>query len=806
MNQNQNKRPSILITLWVIQGLAALVWLAVLPKNSENGLFLGYSASRLGLIGLMLLLTGGSSVLLQFKSSLYRSLTGRFTHYVYTLAAILAVFTPLSIVILQSLGVSTANIFSAYATRLTPIAFWVTCSSLELVVFLAIENKTFHFSQPEIKKLFRSTTISLLGLALVGAVIFVTKLGITRYNDGSWGTPTTPLLEWQLILAIIISLTMAALEKHWNWRKKDRYVFFAIYLATCLLWLSQPVNPGFFATPPRAPNFELYPFSDALIYAQYAQSALVGNGFLWPDVPTRPLYIAFITWLHLFAGQDYNRVILLQTLVLAAFPAVLYLLGKELSGRPLGLGLAVLTACRDLTANAAAPFALNYTYTKLLFSEIPAALLISIFCLLALRWMRNSKPAWYPFFAGGVLGLSTLIRLQSAVLLAAIIPISFFVVSDRKKWLHGSLLMMLGVALAMAPWLVRNFRATGGLVLDNPTSQSMVLARRWSGNNGNDLIPHLLGENDSNYSSRMTAIALQNLRQNPGRILNSAANHFFNNEIGNLLVFPLRDKLESPAELVWPTRAFWQTWTGQPSHGQIPFIAFYVVLLALGLAAVHQKNGIVGLLPLALSLIYNAWTALFLSSGDRFLVPVDWAIYLYLYLGLLTGCTLLFNGTRPFVTAIQPDPESRQPGPYQVSIKKLIFTGAIILLMGCMLPLTEFSFPKKYPHVDLPKVSQAPDSVVQISLHGRAIYPRWYNAGAGEPGSAKLGYGKQSYARLVFFLTGENNLLVIFPIAKAPGYFPNTADVMVTGTLQKGYLRAEKIVLQNDTQPIEYKP
>ncbi|MCX6064453.1 MAG: hypothetical protein NT121_01670, partial [Chloroflexi bacterium] len=120
---------------------------------------------------------------------------------------------------------------------------------------------------------------------------------------------------------------------------------------TCFLWLAQPILPGYFATPPRAPNFEIYPFSDALIYAQYAQSALVGNGFMWPDVPTRPLYITFITWLHVLAGQDYIRVIFLQTLVLAAFPAVLYLLGKEVAGRPLGLGLALLATFRDLTAN-----------------------------------------------------------------------------------------------------------------------------------------------------------------------------------------------------------------------------------------------------------------------------------------------------------------------------------------------------------------------------------------------------------------------------------------------------------------------
>ncbi len=224
------------------------------------------------------------------------------------------------------------------------------------------------------------------------------------------------------------------------WQKRERWEPLLIYLSTCLLWLSQPINPGFFATPPRLPNLEIYPYSDALIYAQYAQSALTGHGFLWPDVPTRPLYIAFLTWLHALAGQDYTRVIILQTLVLAASPAILYLLGKELGGRPLGIGLALLAALRDLTVNISAPFARNYTYSKLFCSEIPAALLISLFTLMTLRWMRQNYALritnYVPFLAGGILDLSALVRLQSAVLLLAVIPLSFL---SSKTAKHGRL-------------------------------------------------------------------------------------------------------------------------------------------------------------------------------------------------------------------------------------------------------------------------------------------------------------------------------------------------------------------------------
>ncbi|MEI7846032.1 MAG: hypothetical protein WCK35_09535, partial [Chloroflexota bacterium] len=483
-----------------------------MPTNTENGVIFGYSASRLGLMGLMLTITGGLAIIVVFKQRLTFLSKKQFQKFYYILSLLLSILATTGIIILRALGTSSSYTFGAYATRLTPLASWLAISSLEFAFLLARGNKFFNFGKNETRIFFRITGFAVIILTLIVCFIATTRLGITPYNDGSWGKPTTPLLEWQLLLAIILSLTFGELEKRWHWLKKDRYTFILVYLFTCLLWLSQPINPGFFATAPRAPNFEIYPFSDALIYAQYAQSALVGNGFLWPDVPTRPLYITLITWLHFIAGQDYNRVIVLQTLLLAAFPAVLYLVGKELSGRPLGIGLAVLAAFRDLTANIAAPFALNYTYTKLFFSEIPTALLLSLFFLIILRWMRKPLPAWYPFLAGGLLGLSTLIRLQSAVVLAAVIPISYFVISNHKRWLNGSIFIVLGLTLTIAPWLTRNYLATGGIVLDNPISQSMVLARRWGGNSGNDLIPHLAGEGDAQYSSRMTGMALDSLR------------------------------------------------------------------------------------------------------------------------------------------------------------------------------------------------------------------------------------------------------------------------------------------------------
>jgi hypothetical protein len=328
-----------------------------------------------------------------------------------------------------------------------------------------------------------------------------------------------------------------------------------------------------------------------------------------------------------------------------------------------------------------------------------------------------------------------------------------------------------------------------------------VLARRWGGSNGNELYPHLSGEGDAQYSSRMTGLALASLRADPSRILGSALNHFLNNEICNLLVFPLRDQLDSLADLMLPTRAFWQSWNGKPQTGQIPTLGIYLLLFGFGLGAAVQKNGLAGLLPLGLSMIYNAWTALFLSSGDRFLVPVDWAVYLYLFLGLITLISLIFrfkSGYPVFSPAVESVKDKVLNGTWIKATLIAIF----IVFCGASIGLTEAVFPRIYKQVNPAELSRTQ----VITLHGRAIYPRWYYAGEGEPGSAKMGYGEADQARLVFFMSGEINTLVILPIAQAPGFFPNTSDVVVSGKLQEGYLRASAITVNKDGISAIYQP
>ncbi len=122
--------------------------------------------------------------------------------------------------------------------------------------------------------------------------------------------------------------------------------------------------------------------------------------------------------------------------------------------------------------------------------------------------------------------------------MAVIVLLALVTIRDKKQLWVGVLFLLAGFMITLAPWIIRNYYATGGLVLDNPISQTMTMACRWGGSTGNEEIPHLPGENEAQYSSRLMGMAMESLRENPGFILRTAANHFVNSEVGKPACIP----------------------------------------------------------------------------------------------------------------------------------------------------------------------------------------------------------------------------------------------------------------------------
>ena len=138
------------------------------------------------------------------------------------------------------------------------------------------------------------------------------------------------------------------------------------------------------------------------------------------------------------------------------------------------------------------------------------------------------------------------------------------------------------------------------------------------------------------------------------------------------------------------------------------------------------------------------------------------------------------------------------------------------MLIGALIPIAGILYPQRYPRrepaVLLNEIQPAlarlgfttdavsafmaqPDAVV---LDGRALYPRFYQQGAGEP-VRYLPFRQANYPRTVFILIGPDGQRFTILPGTVPKVLPNASDVIVLGCheYEEGYemLHAVAVVL-----------
>ena len=692
--------------------------------------------------------------------------------------------------------------YEAYGERLLPILDLVAYLSLEIWILVVILLRKRGQSMVPSRAGWIRLLIVILALGSLAAVVAVTGLGIEPVSDGDWsrGLPAVPLFEWQIVLGCLFCLGMFLYEGMKGVPARphmDVWIGVLIYLGTAAFWLSQPVVPNASALAPHRPNYEIYPFIDSQVYDGYAQSILVGNGLGGEKIPQRPLYMVFLAFMHVLVGQEYQEVILVQTLIWAFFPVLLYLFGREFFGRPVGISIALLAVLRDVTSNLVSPFTGNLSYSKLYLSEIPTAMLLILFLLIGMRWVKTGFPSFLGFLMGGVFGICMLIRTQ--VIAALPVILLFALLAGRtkvKSILYSSLVMCILMVLVVSPWLWRNWNLTGELIFDDPGSQVSNLALRYNRLIGRQVnVMPLSDESNIEYNDRLTELAREAFEANPWGVVRAISSSFLNHGVNNVLLFPLRDEISSFGDLWTPTYAFWERWEGTPSLIQQALLVGFLLLFGFGVSVAWMRNGWLGFLPLGVNLLYNLWTSIALLSGQRFMLTMDWSIYLYFMIGLFTlirGVLFSLESAFPIVRAwdrLYSKPESpiRPVG----SWKHYWAAGLLFIGIGASLPLSEVLFDERYPRKPAEEVlaevfisgmdpacfrmivSRAEANLVQ----GRALYPRYYEAGDGEDITDADGYKRAPYGRLVFEMVGQAQHRVVFPMAVPPDYFPNASDV-----------------------------
>ena len=619
----------------------------------------------------------------------------------------------------------------------------------------------------------------------------------------------------------------------------DIAVVLALWAGTTLLWNATPAPSSYFLAQPRPPNYQAYPNSDALVYDMSAQVLMIGQGLRFANdiYVRRPILALFFTLLHLLGGQNPQSVIFWQVAFLAIMPALIYLLGKNLHSRFSGVIGAVIIALRGATAITLSG-SITISHVKLLMADLPAALVVVAFVFVVVRWLQ-SRSKILALLSGGLLGIAVLIRpeLGAAIVPVALVSLPVFR-KQARKWFENMLLFGFGLMLLLVPWVYRNWSLTGQIFLDTPTFRTDWLQERYQITPPTPQ-PSSMDQQELSYNPKLKYALVDGLQsisvvpapitanitdqdQSSSRLAQIASfvtTHYINSQIQVFLTLPTTfrplDSLvafaghRSPAKF-WEECCsaqdyvrrlpYWRKWYGDiPSQAVVPLM-LTLVFMAMGIEQAWKKQRWIGLLPLAVAITHLLVNALARNSGGRFILPVDWIWILYFGFGLAKASVWVVNLFRrqhlptdieSFSTVPKPLPKSifRAPQFYLVTL--------VLLLTGCAAPVLEKTIPQRYTQnnqqhmyqelITSPALSEENRQSIQNLLtqnvplrSGRALYPRYYKAGQGEPGSPDP-LEPQPYPRLGFYLADSIFEPVILPLVNQPERFPNGADALVIG-------------------------
>lgn len=810
-------------------GLLLIIGLNLLSNGaSESAIFLGLSAERLLLVGASLLTC---IVLLFIGLQTLRgwSLPPWVVRVVFGLSLpIFCVAWAITWIPAEKFGT-----FYYYLGRLYPFIVWLTCfSAAGLLLFLA---NHFGLNVARFKGFLRQqrvvlivAALVLLGFGLLAVGVSARVVNMPWYEEDFWYGAGVPVLTLQVLLAIVISLTVSFLARKFGKAEQkpwvDWLVFFAIWLIAAWLWVNEPVNPDFFITKPVAPNYELYPDYDAKFFDLFSQYALIGQGLNNRIFFDRPLYSSLLVYLHTFFGQDYLQVIGWQTALFAIFPALAYLLGKQLHSRALGAGLALLLALRGVNSIALGPF-INTAHQKQMMTDFPTAVLMLLMTVLLVRWLREPTRHWPSFvWAAGVAGLATLLRPHPLIYLPILVALVVAVYRSQKRlWVVLGSLVFVAAFAGVLPWVVGSGQ---GKSLADVYLQKIknVIETRYP-----DL--HLPG-GSSALPSPVQVAALDDfyLPQAPTppnkSVFEFTRDHFLHNLMTTLQVLPFSPYYQDLRPTVKTSETFWQSyWDGAFSPWGWLMLPLNLLLLALGLGAAWKRARWCGLIPLMVMLAYYLMNSLARTSGGRYIVPVDWVVIVYYFLGIAA----LMEIVGALIFRLQPQEQVPAQNPATVLLNRATWLRVLgivssFVLIGSLIPLSANLHARRFPTLTRAVLARqvikdsgglglsnkqwsafltSPQAVV---VKGRALYPRQFEKDQGVSVSIYEFYYPKAYPRMVFTVIGPNGETQAMLASTQVPLLPNTSDVVILGCRESTYVQVWAILLNGGTQIFKRTP
>lgn len=674
--------------------------------------------------------------------------------------------------------------------RLSPLLWYLFVLAIQITLFLIILKNGFHLNTlKQNKPIYIASLVTFASFALLLVFVSLTKLGITK-DSAYWGEPGVPILGWQFALAILLGLASLIYAVRSTQSRLISFLFpLSIYLTASALWLSVPIDTlrNSFYAPITPPYTTPFPYSDAGFYDYLSQSLLIGRDYLG-GIPPRPLYVTFLAVLHFLFRQDYVKIIAAQTLVLALFPVVLYLLGSKLHSRAAGVAIALFAIFRELTTLWISSNTRTAS-TKMFITDFTTAMGVAFTCLVAVWWLerRDTKST---LIMGGVFGILLLLRTQSLIVLPFLLALAWFAYQKQtKQWLVACILFGLVMIATITPWLIHNYTVIGQFAFDDP-AQMAVIFSQYSFNENLDTSQFDFAS--ESLANRLLTFTLEN----PGFVSSFIANHFLNTQIGSLLALPLIERFDG---LLAPVNLYWIEWNGTLAWYNFLLIIFYLAIIAIGIGAAWTRLKWIGLTPLAFNIGYALANGISRFSSWRYNLPVDWVAYFYFGIGIIEvfmWVASLFGAHYRVARLAVQEPGNKLPDSkikYTLIVATFVFVGALPwMIKGVSQPRYTAT------GAELKEIVIAQDAIVDEFLsqptaqiiEGRLLYPRFFRRNDGifstNPWPV---YKVRDFSRLGFIVLNNGAYSVIFPIDK-PIAFVHGADVIVLGCKREDHVEA----------------
>jgi hypothetical protein len=835
-----------------LEGVVVLYKLISIPADIKNVMFLGFSLQRLLLLGgvfilfslfsLSLLWISISDAMMKkavsFVDEIFNVSSRRYILYFFSLTMLFFC----AVLLLMPLEGSSGYI--AYLERLAPLVYWIGCIGAQTLIcqFVWRNQKLNWHILIERKKIFNVVGLALGILLVFFAWINWSGIGLTPEKFG-WHYPGAPIIFSQLFLAWLIGLPFiiwsnaieiwaASFWKRLPFRiHLDTIICLVLWVAAFLIWWGEPMRKeSYFTSSPTPPNFEYYAYSDAALYDQPAQIMLIGD-IKNNKTILHPFYVVFLVFLHMLGGQHYDNVIFFQILFLAVMPVLSYLLASMIGGRPAGVLMAILTILREKNAIALTNV-IEISHSKLIMTDMPMTVLMVLTVYILFKWLK--KPAndnYLGVFAGASYGLAMLVRSHQVQLIipALLIGMAFSGGFQLKRTVMRILAFALGLVIVVTPWVWRNYTVAGKLEIES--SKSFISWYAGAYTEPTDSVDVLPGESPADYSKRIRYQVFKYVVNHPAELARVYASYYIRNEIDSVMYLPMSLKLYGLRSYI-SNMQFWSdpliSFTMSSGFALVITLGFIV----LGINFTVQKLGFLGLLPLFIHFTYNLGTTVARISGWRFVQPVDWILQLYYCIGLVVltviMISLLSRKLSMIINNLEREEESGSNLPIGTKTQQLLLV--FFLVLGMSLPLLELSIPERYPANTTDRTitqytangfsldSGDPISALDIksfldseagaiALYGRAIYPRYYEAGKywGDKDSYPLSV--RNIDRLQFILIGaKRGGLVFIPMINPPEYFPHASDVLVIGCVTKDGIQALAVKVNDSSAFVAASP